>query len=173
METQKPRCITGHFLFLPERPLRLRRVQRGYACFDAYARIGLVLAAQHMLLVCAYYSLGHFMSKMDHWPIPAQNPGAAWLSLIAGAFCTTTLFKLDLFCGPKYRNLVQLTLILPPLLSGLAIHLAASRTNHGRGGVRACDQVVPAWVPWALVTWLSCGWLALSTSSPSSRVGNL
>ena len=160
-------------MFLPERPLRLRRVQRGYACFDAYARIGLVLAAQHMLLVCAYYSLGHFMSKMDHWPIPAQNPGAAWLSLIAGAFCTTTLFKLDLFCGPKYRNLVQLTLILPPLLSGLAIHLAASRTNHGRGGVRACDQVVPAWVPWALVTWLSCGWLALSTSSPSSRVGNL
>eukprot|EP00439_Symbiodinium_sp_Y106_P032742 s303_g3.t3 len=149
----------------------LRRVQRGYACFDAYARIGLVLAAQHMLLVCAYYSLGHFMSKMDHWPIPAQNPGAAWLSLIAGAFCTTTLFKLDLFCGPKYRNLVQLTLILPPLLSGLAIHLAASRTNHGRGGVRACDQVVPAWVPWALALLACTGhmiwmWVILRVSSP-------
>ncbi|CAE6913568.1 unnamed protein product [Symbiodinium natans] len=133
----------------------LRRVQRGYACFDAYARIGLVLAAQHMILVCAYYSLGHFMSKMDNWPIPAQNPGAAWLSLIAGAFCTTTLFKLDLFCGPKYRNLVQLMLVIPPALSGLAIHLAASRTNHGRGGVRACDQTVPAWLPWIL-SMLAC-----------------
>jgi hypothetical protein len=29
----------------------LRRVQRGYACFDAYARIALAVAAQQMLLV--------------------------------------------------------------------------------------------------------------------------
>ena len=44
---------------------------------------------------CAYYSLGHFMSKMDHWPTRAQNPGAAWLSLAASVFASTTLFKLE------------------------------------------------------------------------------
>eukprot|EP00438_Fugacium_kawagutii_P011044 Skav217111 [mRNA] locus=scaffold1627:209226:211748:- [translate_table: standard] len=72
----------------------LRRVQRGYACFDAYSRICLAVAAQQMLLVCAYYSLGHFMSKMDIWPTRAQNPGAAWVSLAAAIFASTTLFKL-------------------------------------------------------------------------------
>ena len=44
-----------------------------------------------MLLVCAYYSLGHFMSKMDVWPTRAQNPPAAWLALAASAFASTTL----------------------------------------------------------------------------------
>eukprot|EP00913_Durusdinium_trenchii_P023920 g22465.t1 len=128
----------------------LRRVQRGYACFDAYARISLVVAAQQMLLVCAYYSLGHFMSKMDHWPTRAQNPGAAWLSLAASVFASTTLFKLDLFCGWRSRYLMMITLIAPALCAGLAIHLAAARTNHGKGGIRPCDQVIPAWLPWFL-----------------------
>ena len=32
------------------------------------------------------------------------------------------------------------TLLAPPFLAGLAIHLASSRTNHGMGGVRPCDQ---------------------------------
>ena len=77
----------------------LRRVQRGYCCFDAYARICLLVACQQMLMVCCYYSLGHFMSKMDHWPVRGQNPGAAWLSLLAGAFSSATLFRLDLFCS--------------------------------------------------------------------------
>lgn len=128
----------------------LRRVQRGYACFDAYARIALAVAAQQMLLVCAYYSLGHFMSKMDKWPTRAQNPGAAWLSLAATVFASTTLFKLDLFCGWRYRYLMMLNLMLPPLLAGLAIHLGAARTNHGKGGIRPCDQAIPAWLPWLL-----------------------
>lgn len=70
--------------------------------------------------VCAYYSLGHFMSKMDHWPTRAQNPGAAWLSLAASVFASTTLFqvpvalevvdratcRLDLFCGWRHRYLM-------------------------------------------------------------------
>jgi hypothetical protein len=34
------------------------------------------------------------MSKMDKWPTRAQNPGAAWLSLAATGFASTTLFKL-------------------------------------------------------------------------------
>lgn len=33
----------------------LRRVQRGYACFDAYARISLVVAAQQMLLAAWFW----------------------------------------------------------------------------------------------------------------------
>ncbi|CAJ1374520.1 unnamed protein product [Effrenium voratum] len=134
----------------------LRRVQRGYACFDAYARICLVVAAQmNMLLVCAYYSLGHFMSKMDVWPTRAQNPPAAWLALAASAFASTTLYKLDLFCGKRFRTLIHFTLLTPPALAGMAIHLAAARTNHGKGGVRPCDQVVPAWLPWILAI-LTC-----------------
>lgn len=39
----------------------LRRVQRGYACFDAYSRISLAVAAQQMLLV----SLGQRL--MNHF----------------------------------------------------------------------------------------------------------
>ncbi|CAE6930854.1 PSMD12 [Symbiodinium natans] len=133
----------------------LRRVQRGYCCFDAYARICLLVAAQQMLMVCSYYSLGHFMSKMDHWPVRGQNPGAAWLSLIAGSVSSATLFRLDLFCGARERRLVRLALLLPPLFAGIAIHLAAARTNHGKGGVKPCDQVIPAWLPWSLAL-LSC-----------------
>ncbi|CAJ1341719.1 unnamed protein product [Effrenium voratum] len=123
----------------------LRRVQRGYACFDAYARICLVVAAQNMLLVCAYYSLGHFMSKMDVWPTRAQ-------------------YKLDLFCGKRFRTLIHFTLLTPPALAGMAIHLAAARTNHGKGGVRPCDQVVPAWLPWILAIFTCLGhacWVVL------------
>ena len=135
----------------------LRRVQRGYACFDAYSRISLAVAAQQMLLVCAYYSLGHFMSKMDHWPTRAQNPGAAWLSLAASVFASTTLFKLDLFCGWRYRYLMMFNLLAPTVLAGLAIHLAAARTNHGKGGVRPCDQVIPAWLPWFLAVFACIG----------------
>ena len=129
----------------------LRRVQRGYCCFDAYARICLLVAAQQMLpgrfrkcvcfrildfrifgrkhitlskdgavmsvffsrglqeeqlrlMVCSYYSLGHFMSKMDHWPVRGQNPGAAWLSLIAGSVSSATLFRLDLFLWDFGKN---------------------------------------------------------------------
>jgi hypothetical protein len=36
-----------------------------------------------------------------------------------------------LFCGWRYRYLMMLNLMLPPLLAGLAIHLGAARTNHG------------------------------------------
>ncbi|CAE7196981.1 GIP [Symbiodinium sp. CCMP2592] len=128
----------------------LRRVQRGYCCFDAYARICLLVACQQMLMVCCYYSLGHFMSKMDHWPVRGQNPGAAWLSLLAGAFSSATLFRLDLFCSIQERRLVNLTLLLPPFFAGIAIHLSAARTNNGAGGIKPCDQVIPAWLPWVL-----------------------
>jgi len=128
----------------------LQRVQRGYCCFDAYARICLLVACQQMLMVCCYYSLGHFMSKMDHWPVRGQNPGAAWLSLLAGAFSSATLFRLDLFCSIQERRLVNLTLLLPPFFAGIAIHLSAARTNNGAGGIKPCDQVIPAWLPWVL-----------------------
>ena len=83
------------------------------------------------MLRCAYYSLGHFMSKMDKWPTRAQNPGAAWLSLLATVFASTTLFKLAPplknmgenkgvndagWCG-KIRYLVSI-----PSLSSLVVH---------------------------------------------------
>ena len=58
--------------------------------------------------------------------------------------------RLDLFCGWRYRYLMMISLMAPALCAGLAIHLAAARTNNGKGGIRPCDQVVPAWLPWFL-----------------------
>ena len=48
----------------------LRRVQRGYACFDAYARISLAVSAQQLVLVESYFALGHFMLKSEGLPGP-------------------------------------------------------------------------------------------------------
>lgn len=46
----------------------LRRVQRGYACFDAYSRISLAVAAQQMLLVNLGQRLvNHFFYWMCNW----------------------------------------------------------------------------------------------------------
>ena len=54
----------------------LRRVQRGYACFDAYARISLAVSAQQLVLVESYFALGHFMSKSEG--------GRRWTSVESG-----------------------------------------------------------------------------------------
>ena len=54
----------------------LRRVQRGYACFDAYARISLAVSAQQLVLVESYFALGHFMSKSEG--------GRGWTSVESG-----------------------------------------------------------------------------------------
>ena len=35
------------------------------------------------------------------------------------------------------------------------VHLAVVRDNNGRVGLRACDQAIPAWVPWTLAL-LAC-----------------
>ncbi|OLP97240.1 hypothetical protein AK812_SmicGene20424 [Symbiodinium microadriaticum] len=126
----------------------LRKVQRGYACFDAYARISLAVSAQQLLLVEAYYSLGHFMSKSDGWPSPVQNTEGAWLALLSGVYACWILFRLDLYLKKKQRLLVQIGLWLAPLTAAFATQLFNIRTKHGEGGVRPCDQVVPCWVPW-------------------------
>ncbi|CAJ1435527.1 unnamed protein product [Effrenium voratum] len=133
----------------------LRKVHRGYACFDAYARISLAVSAQQLLLVEAYYSLGHFMSKSEGWPSPVQNTEGAWLALLMGVFACWILFKLDLYMRKRQRQWVQAGLWLAPCLTGLATQLFNVRTEHGEGGVRPCDQVVPVWLPW-LVALLAC-----------------
>lgn len=133
----------------------LRRVQRGYACFDAYARISLAVSAQQMVLVESYFALGHFMSKSQGWPSPVQNTEGAWLALLMGVYAVWILFKLDLYMKRNQRLLVQAGLWLAPMLAGLATQLFNMRTMYGEGGVRACDQLVPVWLPW-IVALLAC-----------------
>jgi len=133
----------------------LRRVQRGYACFDAYARISLAVSAQQMVLVESYFALGHFMSKSQGWPSPVQNTEGAWLALLMGVYAVWILFKLDLYMKRSQRLLVQAGLWLAPMLAGLATQLFNMRTMYGEGGVRACDQLVPVWLPW-IVALLAC-----------------
>lgn len=77
----------------------LRKVQRGYACFDAYARISLTVSAQQLLLVGAYYAIALFMTKTEGWPEPSQNPATGWLSSATAAFAGCILYKLDR--GPR------------------------------------------------------------------------
>ena len=44
------------------------------------------------------------------------------------------------------------------------MHLAVIRDNNGRLGLRACDQAIPAWMPWTLAL-VSCalhmGWIII------------
>mmetsp|Transcript_83439 Transcript_83439/g.150526 ORF Transcript_83439/g.150526 Transcript_83439/m.150526 type:complete len:1021 (-) Transcript_83439:152-3214(-) len=156
----------------------LRRVQRGYACFDAYARICLAVSAQQLLLIEAYFALGHFMSKTEGWPSPTHNSFAAWLALAAAVFASITLFKLDLFVDRRDMFIVQGGLSLGPILAGLATHLSAMRTEHGMGGKRPCDQFIPALLPWALAI-LACFFHAvwifvlLWAARPESRSAGL
>ncbi|CAK9059329.1 unnamed protein product [Durusdinium trenchii] len=133
----------------------LRRVQRGYACFDAYARISLAVSAQQLVLVESYFALGHFMLKSEGWPSPVQNTEGAWLALLMGVYACWILFKLDLYMKKEQRRLVQLGLWLAPMLAALATQLFNIRTKHGEGGVRPCDQIVPVWLPW-IVALLAC-----------------
>ena len=79
----------------------LRKVQRGYACFDAYARISLTVSAQQLLLVGAYYAIALFMTKTEGWPEPSQNPATGWLSSATAAFAGCILYKLDRKCLSK------------------------------------------------------------------------
>lgn len=142
----------------------LRKVQRGYACFDAYARISLTVSAQQLLLVGAYYAIALFMTKTEGWPEPAQNPATGWLSSATAAFAGCILYKLDLFVVKRQRRLVDLAIFLGPLMLTLAVHLAVIRDNNGRLGLRACDQAIPAWMPWTLAL-VSCalhmGWIII------------
>eukprot|EP00438_Fugacium_kawagutii_P033597 Skav205247 [mRNA] locus=scaffold1794:444558:454711:- [translate_table: standard] len=138
----------------------LRRVQRGYACFDAYAR-SLGVGESGSLVVPA--APPRLSRVVDGWPSPVQNTEGAWLALLMGVTAVWTLFKLDLYMKRKQRLLVQCGLWLAPMLAGLATQLFNVRTNHGEGakgeevvvvvvmvvcGVRACDQWVPVWLPW-------------------------
>jgi len=155
----------------------LRKVQRGYACFDAYARISLTVSAQQLLLVGAYYAIALFMTKTEGWPEPIQNTATGWLSSATAAFAGCILYKLDLFVVKRQRRMVDTAIFLGPLVLTLAVHLATIRDNNGRRGVRACDQAIPSWAPWSLAL-LACalhmGWIIiiLKVSCPlKSRAG--
>lgn len=128
----------------------LRKVQRGYACFDAYARISLTVSAQQLLLVGAYYAIALFMTKTEGWPEPSQNAATGWLSSATAAFAGCILYKLDLFVVKRQRRMVDTAIFLGPLVLTLAVHLAVLRDNNGRVGLRACDQFIPSWAPWSL-----------------------
>ncbi|CAE7360195.1 unnamed protein product [Symbiodinium natans] len=142
----------------------LRKVQRGYACFDAYARISLTVSAQQMMLVGAYYAIGLFMTKTEGWPAPTQNSATGWLSSATAAFAGCILYKLDLFVVKSQRRMVDTAIFLAPLVLTLAVHLAVIRDDNGRMGVRPCDQAIPAWLPWNLAL-LACalhmGWIVI------------
>ncbi|CAJ1365905.1 unnamed protein product [Effrenium voratum] len=155
----------------------LRKVQRGYACFDAYARISLTVSAQQMMLVGAYYAIGLFMTKTDGWPAPTQNAATGWLSSATAAFAGAILYKLDLYVVKKQRRIVDAAIFCAPMMLTLAVHLAVIRDNNGRVGLRPCDQSIPAWMPWNLAL-LACAlhlwWITilLKVSCPlKSRAG--
>eukprot|EP00403_Amphidinium_massartii_P022959 CAMPEP_0178392872 /NCGR_PEP_ID=MMETSP0689_2-20121128/11900_1 /TAXON_ID=160604 /ORGANISM="Amphidinium massartii, Strain CS-259" /LENGTH=836 /DNA_ID=CAMNT_0020013455 /DNA_START=24 /DNA_END=2532 /DNA_ORIENTATION=- len=140
----------------------LRQVQRSYACYDAYARISLSVSASQLLLVDAYYALGHFMSKSQGWPSPVQNTAGAWLAVGAAVFASVVIFRLDLFVRKPELRLIHSAIIAGPLVVCIATHLACVRTDFGRGGFKPSEQLIPALLPWALAI-LSCllhaGWL--------------
>lgn len=66
----------------------LRRVQRGYACFDAYSRICLAVAAQQMLLVCPW--------RME-WEGTMSGATSGFLSLGSPKSNTVEVFMGSLF----------------------------------------------------------------------------
>lgn len=69
---------------------------------------------------------------------------------------------------------MMITLIAPALCAGLAIHLAAARTNHGKGGIRPCDQVIPAWLPWFLAIVACVGHMCrLATDKPVLSISSV
>ncbi|CAE7915635.1 unnamed protein product, partial [Symbiodinium sp. KB8] len=113
----------------------LRKVQRGYACFDAYARISLTVSAQQMMLVGAYYAIGLFMTKTEGWPAPTQNSATGWLSSATAAFAGCILYKLDLFVVKSKRRMVDTAIFLAPMVLTLAVHLAVIRDDNGRMGL--------------------------------------
>jgi hypothetical protein len=138
----------------------LRQVQKSFACFDAYARICLVICAQQFLFSCGYFAMGHFMSKEVH--STAHNPHAAYFAVGIATVGSICLFRMDLFlCTPQLRR-IQLQLISGPLCTCIAIHFANIRTNQGRGGKEPGEQIVSAYVPWVFAS-LAClghlGWI--------------
>mmetsp|Transcript_38667 Transcript_38667/g.70393 ORF Transcript_38667/g.70393 Transcript_38667/m.70393 type:complete len:818 (+) Transcript_38667:27-2480(+) len=151
----------------------LRQVQRSYACFDAYARISLSVSASQLLLVDAYYALGHFMSKSQGWPSPVQNTAAAWLAVGAAIFASIVIFRLDLFVRKRRLQLIHVSIVAGPLVACVATHLSCVRTNFGRGGFKPSEQLVPALLPWALAL-LSCllhAWYILVVRSVAEPAG--
>mmetsp|Transcript_4991 Transcript_4991/g.11061 ORF Transcript_4991/g.11061 Transcript_4991/m.11061 type:complete len:826 (+) Transcript_4991:70-2547(+) len=151
----------------------LRQVQRSYACFDAYARISLSVSASQLLLVDAYYALGHFMSKSQGWPSPVQNTAAAWLAVGSAIFASIVIFRLDLFVGRTRLQFIQVAITAGPLVACVATHLSCVRTNFGRGGFKPSEQLVPALLPWALAIF-SCvlhAWYFLVVRSVSKPTG--
>jgi len=129
----------------------LRQVQRSYACFDAYSRICLCVAAHQLLLACGYYALGHFMSKTG----PTHNADAAWMAVGAAVVGSIVLIRLDLFVDTRRMYIVQAGLIAGPLCTCLAVTTSDIRTNHGQGGLTPDEQWIPSWMPW-LFSMLAC-----------------
>lgn len=103
-----------------------RDMHATYACYDAYARISLMVAAQEFLLAAAYAILAFNMARFSKDGTPIQNKPFAWAMLGMSIFASLVLYKLDLYLPRNRMWVVKYLLISGPVMAGCAIHMWSS-----------------------------------------------
>eukprot|EP00427_Karlodinium_veneficum_P064762 CAMPEP_0169333188 /NCGR_PEP_ID=MMETSP1017-20121227/15123_1 /TAXON_ID=342587 /ORGANISM="Karlodinium micrum, Strain CCMP2283" /LENGTH=591 /DNA_ID=CAMNT_0009428387 /DNA_START=94 /DNA_END=1866 /DNA_ORIENTATION=- len=106
-----------------------RELQLQCSCFDAYSRVCLSVAANHMILVCAYFVMGHLMVKLDAGRgVPIRCKALVWSSVVLCIIASRVTMKLDYFIDKRRMRIIKDCFVCGPLISCLAAHLWTDNT---------------------------------------------
>jgi hypothetical protein len=119
-----------------------RELQLQYACFDAYARAALGAAANQVLLVLAYFVIGHCMVKDNGSGIPIMSRALVWCAVVVCCVASRVLFKLDLFVSKRRLRFVKEAFVAGPAVSCLAAHFWTDARSNSKTAVHIPDPII-------------------------------
>jgi len=108
-----------------------RHMHLTYACFSAYAFIGMAACVYDLLLAAAYLCVAHKMIKADSDGNRMQNSFFSWAATLIVAFTALVLFKLDLYVEGRKLRIFKQAVVAGPLFTCTAAHLWAAQQMNG------------------------------------------